>query len=95
MTQFSFLVPESCIKNVKLLWNIGTKCVHYNKPVPRDQSNDPHQEFDLGKSQILLLSSVVLKFLPLLSNNTSKAAEVHFLGLLRLIEANRVGCFSA
>ena len=90
MTQFFFLIPDSCPKHLKLLCNIGTRYVCHGKPIPEDQSNVPHQEFDLGKFQILLFSPVVLKFLPLLSNNTSKVAEVHFLEPLRLILAIHV-----
>ena len=87
MTQSPFLVPESCLKHLKLLCYIGTRCIRHSEPVPEDQSNDPRQEFDLGKSQILLLFPVVLKCLPLLDNNISIAAGVHFLGLLKLTEA--------
>ena len=91
MTQSSFLDSESCPKHLKLLYYIGTGCVHRSKPVPEHQSNDPHQKFDLVKSQVLLLPPVVLKFLLLLSNNTSKAGEAQFLEPLRLIEVNCLG----
>ena len=64
--------------------------LHRVKVCSEDQSNVPHQEFDLGKSQVLLLFPVVLKLLPLFSNYTFKATAVHFLGPLRLIEANHV-----
>ena len=90
MIQLSFLVPESCPKHLKLLCYIGTRCVCHKEPDPEDQSNVPLTEFGLGKSLVLLIFPVILKFLLLSSNNTSKEAVVHFLGQLRLIEVNLV-----
>ena len=66
MIQISFFGPESCLKPLKLLWYIGTRCGHYKEIDPEDQSKVLHLEFDVGKSQVLLLFLVALKFsLPL------------------------------
>ena len=66
MIQLSFIVSESYPNPFMLLWYIGTWCVHHNELDPEDQSKVRHLEFDLGKSQFLLLFPVVLKFsLPL------------------------------
>ena len=87
MIQISFFGPESCLKPLKLLWYIGTRCGHYKEIDPEDQSKVFHLEFDVGKSQVLLLYLVALKFLLPLLNSNSKAILV-FLGLLRLTEPN-------
>ena len=63
-------------------------CCH-KEPDPEDQSNVPHPEFDLGRSQVILHFSVALK-ISLLSSKTSKATVVYFLGLLRLTKFSPV-----
>ena len=77
MIQSFFIVLESCLKHLRVLCGIGTRCVHHREPGPMGMNNSPLKKFDLGQFQILLLFPVVLKFLPLLANSIYIATVVH------------------
>ena len=60
MIQLVFLVLKSCPKHLKLLYDRGARFV-----LREELESVGHQEFDLKKSQVLLLFPIVLKPLPL------------------------------
>ena len=73
----NILVLESGPKHLRLLCDIGTSWFHRKDLDPVDQHNSSYEEFDLGKSQILLLFPVVLKEAkPLLTSSISIAVAV-------------------
>ena len=90
MIQFVLLVLESCLKHLRFLCGIGT-IVHRKELEPVGQHKCPRQEFDIGKSQVLLLFPIILKFLPHLKNNNSMLIVTHHPGLLKLIKAIHLG----
>ena len=55
----------------RMLCGIGTRFVHLKELDPDGHHYCPHQEFDIGKPQILLLFPVVLNFLSFLANSIS------------------------
>ena len=89
MVHLFFLVLEFCSKHLRLLYGIGTRYIHHIEPGAVGLSNSLHQEFDLGKPQILLLFPV-LKILHVLASSTSIEAVINFQGLLKLIKAHCV-----